>query len=108
MLFSFAFDWVFITIKLIAGTAQAARGTSVLMILLVFVSSAYVPVSSMPCWLQPVAEHQPVTPMVNAVCGLADRGPHRLPDHCRRHPSRPRTMINRCVLPVLWSPRLGR
>ncbi len=35
-------------------------------------SSAYVPVSSMPGWLQPVAEQQPVTPMVNAVRGLAD------------------------------------
>jgi len=36
----------------------------------VFVSSAYVPVSSMPGWLRPVAEQQPVTPMVNAVRGL--------------------------------------
>ena len=71
VLFSFAFEWVFITIGLVAGTAQAAQGMSVLMTLLVFVSSAYVPVSSMPGWLQPVAEHQPVTPMVNAVRGLA-------------------------------------
>jgi ABC-2 type transport system permease protein len=37
----------------------------------VFVSSAYVPVASMAGWLRPVAEHQPVTPMVNAVRGLA-------------------------------------
>jgi ABC transporter DrrB family efflux protein len=71
VLFSFAFEWVFITIGLVAGTAQAAQGMSVLMTLLVFVSSAYVPVSSMPGWLQPVAEHQPVTAMVNAVRGLA-------------------------------------
>jgi ABC-2 type transport system permease protein len=71
VLFSFAFEWVFITIGLIAGSAQAAQGMSVLMTLLVFVSSAYVPVSSMPGWLRPVAEHQPVTQMVNAVRGLA-------------------------------------
>jgi len=71
VLFSFAFEWVFITIGLVAGTAQAAQGMSVLMTVLVFVSSAYVPVASMPGWLQPVAEHQPVTPMVNAVRGLA-------------------------------------
>ena len=44
---------------------------SVLMTVLVFVSSAYVPVSSMPGWLRPAADHQPVTPMVNAVRGLA-------------------------------------
>jgi ABC transporter DrrB family efflux protein len=71
VLFSFAFEWVFITIGLFAGNAQAAQGMSVLMTVLVFVSSAYVPVSSMPGWLRPVAEQQPVTPMVNAVRGLA-------------------------------------
>ena len=37
---------------------------------LTFVSSAYVPVDSMPSWMQPIAEHQPVTPMVNAVRAL--------------------------------------
>src|SRR5215470_2817990 len=62
-LFSFAFEWVFITIGLAAGTAQAAQGMSVLMTLLVFVPSAYVPVTSMPGRLRPAAGHQPVTPM---------------------------------------------
>ena len=71
VLFGFAFEWVFITIGLVAGTAQAAQGMSVLTTVLVFVSSAYVPVASMPGWLQPAAAHQPVTPMVNAVRGLA-------------------------------------
>jgi ABC-type multidrug transport system permease subunit len=36
----------------------------------VFVSSAYVPVHSMPGWLQPVAQYQPVTMMVGAVRAL--------------------------------------
>jgi ABC-type multidrug transport system permease subunit len=36
----------------------------------VFVSSAYVPVDSMPGWLQPVAEHQPLTAMVGSVRAL--------------------------------------
>jgi ABC-2 type transport system permease protein len=71
VLFSFAFDWLFITIGLIAGNAQAAQGISVLVTPLTFVSSAFVPVSTMPGWLQPVADHQPLTPMVNAVRGLA-------------------------------------
>jgi ABC-2 type transport system permease protein len=43
VLFGFAFEWVFITIGLVAGTAQAAQGMSVLMTLFVFVSGAYVP-----------------------------------------------------------------
>ncbi len=37
---------------------------------LTFVSSAYVPVSSMPGWLQAFAQHQPITYMVNAVRAL--------------------------------------
>lgn len=32
-----------------------------------FISSTYVPVSTMPGWLQPFARYQPVTPMVDAV-----------------------------------------
>jgi ABC-2 type transport system permease protein len=35
-----------------------------------FLSSAYVPVDSMPGWLQPFAEHQPITVMINAVRSL--------------------------------------
>jgi ABC-type multidrug transport system permease subunit len=34
------------------------------------VSSAYVPVESMPGWLQAFAEHQPITAMVDAVRNL--------------------------------------
>jgi ABC-2 type transport system permease protein len=34
------------------------------------ISSAYVPVSSMPDWLQVFAEHQPLTYMVDAVRSL--------------------------------------
>ncbi len=37
---------------------------------LIFVSSAYVPVETMPGWLQPIAENQPVTAMVGAVRAL--------------------------------------
>ena len=37
---------------------------------LVFVSSAYVPVESMPGWMQPIAENQPVTAMIGAVRAL--------------------------------------
>lgn len=70
-LFGFAFAWLFIAIGLIAGNAQAAQGISLLVTPLVFVSSAYVPVSSMPGWLQAVGEIQPVTPMVDAVRSLA-------------------------------------
>ena len=55
---------------LTAGNAQAAQGMSFLAFPFVFVSSAYVPVDSMPGWMQPIAEHQPVTPMVGSVRAL--------------------------------------
>src|SRR4029453_14580806 len=70
-LFGFAFDWIFITIGLVGGTAQAAQGLALLAVPLVFVSSAYVPVSSMPGWMQPLPTHQPVTPMGDGVRALA-------------------------------------
>ena len=70
ILFGFAFIWLFITIGLFAGNAQAAQGMSLLVLPLIFVSSAYVPADSMPGWLQAFADHQPVTSMVDAVRNL--------------------------------------
>ncbi len=67
VVFGFAFTWLFILIGLVAGSAQAAQGMSLLVFPLTFVSSAYVPVDSMPGWLQWFAEHQPITAMVDAV-----------------------------------------
>jgi ABC transporter DrrB family efflux protein len=70
VLYGFAFTWVFICIGLLAGSAQAAQGMSLLVFPFTFISSAYVPVDTMPGWMQPVAEHQPITAMVNAVRSL--------------------------------------
>jgi ABC transporter DrrB family efflux protein len=70
VLYGFAFNWVFISIGLVGGTAQAAQGLALLALPLVFVSSAYVPITSMPAWMQAFATHQPVTPMVDAVRAL--------------------------------------
>ena len=74
VVFGFAFEWLFITLGLFAGNAQAAQGMALLVFPLTFVSSAYVPVQSMPGWLQAVAEHQPITVMVDAVRALT-QGP---------------------------------
>jgi ABC-2 type transport system permease protein len=68
--FGFVFEWVFITVGLFSGNPQAAQGFGLLVFPLTFVSSAYVPVDSMPGPLQAVAEHQPITYMVDAVRGL--------------------------------------
>lgn len=67
----FAFLWLFICMGLVSANAQAAQGTSMVIYPLIFVSSAYVPVDTLPGWMQPIAEHQPVTVMSNAVRALA-------------------------------------
>ena len=58
-----------------AGNAQAAQGMGMIVFPFAFVSSAYVPVSSMPGWLQVFAKHQPLTYMVDSVRALTV-GPH--------------------------------
>jgi ABC-2 type transport system permease protein len=67
ILYGFAFVWLFIAMGLFAGSPQAAQGLSFLVFPLSFVSSAYVPVSTMPGWMQAFAEHQPLTYMCNTV-----------------------------------------
>jgi ABC transporter DrrB family efflux protein len=73
--FGFAFEWVFITLGLFAGNAQAAQGMGMIVFPFAFISSAYVPVSTMPEALRLFAEHQPLTVMVDAVRALTF-GPH--------------------------------
>lgn len=74
VVFGFAFEWLFITLGLIAGTPQAAQGMALIVFPFTFLSSAYVPVSTMPSWLQAFATHQPITYMVDAVRALTQGG----------------------------------
>ncbi|MEU8796555.1 ABC transporter permease [Spirillospora sp. NPDC048819] len=71
MVCGFAFLWMFMCMGLVSANAQAAQGTSMVVYPVIFVSSAYVPVGTLPGWMQPIAEHQPVSVMVNAVRSLA-------------------------------------
>jgi len=72
IVFGFTFFWLFMLLGLVAGNAQAAQGLSLLVFPLTFVSSAYVPVRTMPGWMQVVARNQPITYMVDAVRSLTD------------------------------------
>jgi len=67
LLYGFAFVWLFIALGLMAGSPQAAQSLSFLVFPLSFVSSAYVPVSTMPGWMQGFASYQPMTAMCNTV-----------------------------------------
>jgi ABC-2 type transport system permease protein len=76
LLFGYALSWLFAVVGLAVGdpeTAQAAAFPA--MAPLVFASSAFVSVETMPGWLQPFAEHQPVSVTASAVRALALGGP---------------------------------
>ncbi len=75
VLFGFVFEWVFVLIGMFAGSAQAAQGFALIVFPFTFVSSAYIPVATMPSWMQGFAENQPITVMVNAVRCLSQGGP---------------------------------
>jgi ABC-2 type transport system permease protein len=71
LLIGYAFSWVFAFIGLTASSPEAANAYGFTILFPVtFVSSAFVPVASMPSWLQPIAEHNPFTYMVNAARAL--------------------------------------
>ena len=65
-----ALSWLAATLGLLAGEPEAAAGYSFFISFLPYPSSAFVPVDSMPSWLQGIARHQPVTPVVESVRGL--------------------------------------
>ncbi len=69
-----------------AGNAQAAQGMGMVVFPFAFISSAYVPVSTMPGWLQVFAEHQPLTYMVDAVRALTP-GPAATSSSATRRPT---------------------
>jgi ABC-2 type transport system permease protein len=68
---AFAFCWLFVTLGLFAGSAQAAQSLAFVVFPLTFVSSAYVPISTMPGWMQAFASRQPITLLVNTARILA-------------------------------------
>lgn len=67
LVYGVVFTVVFIVIGLAAPSGQAAQGMSLIAFVFAFVSSTYVPVRSMPGWLQAFGRYQPITPMVDAV-----------------------------------------
>jgi ABC transporter DrrB family efflux protein len=76
LLFGYSLQWLFATVGLLAPNAETAQAAGFpLLVPLTFASSAFVPVESMPGWLQAFAEHQPVSVMANAARALVLGGP---------------------------------
>ena len=76
LMFAYAFSWIFATVGLWIGDPESAQAaTFPVLAPLVFASSVFVPVSSMPSWLQGFATYQPVSVTANAVRALMLGGP---------------------------------
>lgn len=68
LLFGYAFSWVFALLGLIVKSPEAANSVGFIAVFpLTFISSAFVPVASMPAGLQWFAEINPFTIVVNAM-----------------------------------------
>src|SRR5207247_109368 len=71
MFFGYAMSWIFATVGLAVGDPETAQAAAFPVLApLVFASSAFVAVATMPGWLQPFAEHQPVSVTASAVRAL--------------------------------------
>jgi ABC-2 type transport system permease protein len=70
LLFILAISWLSPAVGLLARSPEAASGFTFFVIFLPYPSSAFVPIDTMPGWIQGFAEHQPVTPVIESLRGL--------------------------------------
>lgn len=72
ILFGFAFSWISATIGIVIKNVETAQVAGFIWVFpLVFASSIFVPVDSMPSWLQAFSEKSPITVTVNTVRALS-------------------------------------
>ncbi|MEH7073888.1 ABC transporter permease [Neobacillus drentensis] len=72
---SWAISWIFAFFGVIARTASSVQGISMLVLFpLTFLSNAFVPVETMPNWLQWFVKFNPVSHLVTAVRELTNSG----------------------------------
>jgi ABC transporter DrrB family efflux protein len=80
LLFAFALSWGFATLGLMASSPETAQLMVFPVLMpLTFVSGAFVPIQSMPGWLQVFARNQPVNAVVTAARALMEGGPTTTP-----------------------------
>jgi ABC-2 type transport system permease protein len=73
-LFVFAISWLAAAIGILVRSPEAAQGITFVISFLPYPSSAFVPVSTMPSWVQPFASHQPVNEVIVAIRALLAGG----------------------------------
>lgn len=69
-LFTFGVTWMGVVFGLIGQTPAGSNSLSLIFLLLVFTSSAFVNTDSMPAGVRWFAQHQPFTPVIDTLRGL--------------------------------------
>ena len=69
-LVAFAVSWLSVALGMVTGSVETASNLPMILTLLVFLSSAFVPTASMPQPLAWFAEHQPFTPITESLRSL--------------------------------------
>jgi ABC-2 type transport system permease protein len=75
VLVAFSLTWLTVAMGLAADSVETASNTPLFLMILPFVSSAFVPTDAMPAGLRHFAEYQPFTPMINALRALVTGAP---------------------------------
>jgi ABC-2 type transport system permease protein len=66
----FAISWLCVSLGMVSGSVETASNLPMILVLMLFVSSAFVPTASLPGPLAWFAEHQPFTPIIETLRGL--------------------------------------
>lgn len=75
ILCSWCVSWIFAFFGVIARSAQSVQGISMMILFpLTFLSNAFVPVDTLPGWMQAFVKINPVSHLVSAVRGLINTG----------------------------------
>ena len=75
LLFILTISWLAALVGVLARTPEAANGFTFILMFLPYASSAFVPIATMPTWLQGFSGHQPITPIIESVRGLLNGTP---------------------------------
>ena len=79
LLFVAAVSWLAAAFGLLVSAPEAANSAMFFLMFFCYVSSAFVPVRTMPWWLRGFARHQPTTSVTETIRGLLLRPPGGVP-----------------------------
>ncbi|MGW4340901.1 ABC transporter permease [Rhodococcus koreensis] len=74
-MFTFALTWLSVAFGLVSKSVETASNLPMVLILLPFLGSGFVPTDSMPAGLRWFAEYQPFSPVIETIRGLLLGGP---------------------------------